>query len=164
MKNRPSNNLKFIREYRGLSQDALAEKAGTLKGQIYKLENGERKLTHTWMMRLSAPLRCKPEDFVIEPNQLILDKDIKDNVLRDGEIALIDAIKDIIQLMALSNPNMPAMLRNAFSYQRAEYEEKNLPMAVQVMEILGNYVGEQSSGTEQKLIRRLLQIAPAGSA
>lgn len=160
------NNLKAIREYRGMSQEALAHLVGTKKGQIYKLETGERKLTHLWMAKLSLHLRCKPEDFVKELDILTLDNKTQENSenLRDSEIALIDAIKDLIQIMTLTNPNIHSMLRNAFSFQRAEYEEKNLPGAVQIMEILGRFVGEATPGTEQKLIRRLLQIAPAGSA
>lgn len=163
MKNiRCPNNLKFIREYRGMSQEALSELVGTVKGQIYKLETGERKLTHAWMVRLANPLKCNPSDFVIDKNKLFLDQ--YDDGLRDSEIAIIDAIKDLIQILCLTNPDISGMLRNAFSYQRAEYKDGGLKNAVQVMEILGRFVGEPSSGAEQTLIRRLLQIAPLGSA
>lgn len=154
------NNLKKLREAAGLSQDALAEKAGTIKGQIYKLESGERKLTLPWMVRLSKHLKCEPSDLVAK-NITIASAP---PALRDSEIALVDAIKDLIQLLSLFHPDAPSMLRSAFSYQRTEYEEGDLHGAAQVMEMLGKFVGEPASGTQQTLIRRLLQIAPAGSA
>ncbi len=160
--NKYPNNLKLIREFRGFSQEALAELAHTKRTQIYKLESGERKLTHPWMMRLAVPLKCKASDFIESPGKLVLDGD--QEILRDSEIALIDAIKDIIQLMTLTNANIPHMLRNAFSFQRAAYEDGEMPAAVQVMETLGRFVGETGQETEQTLIRRLLQIAPVGSA
>lgn len=54
------NNIKAIREDRGLSQDQLAArlKPKTTKAQISKLENGQRQLTHTWAERLAAALEC----------------------------------------------------------------------------------------------------------
>ena len=49
--------LFFAREHRGLSQDQLAEMAGTTKATISKLENGSRELTRLWAERVSAPLK-----------------------------------------------------------------------------------------------------------
>lgn len=58
------NRLKEIREDRHLSQEQLADKLNTSRGQIYQLEKGIRKLTQPWMMRLASALDCLPEDFI----------------------------------------------------------------------------------------------------
>lgn len=49
--------LYFARELREMSQDHLAEAAGTTKAQVSKLENGTRELTRAWAERFAGPLR-----------------------------------------------------------------------------------------------------------
>ncbi|QCO03050.1 helix-turn-helix domain-containing protein [Azospirillum argentinense] len=48
--------LKEIREARGLSQEQVAEMAGTSQPQIYKLEKGLRSMTLDWAARLAPVL------------------------------------------------------------------------------------------------------------
>lgn len=165
-KTRHPNNLKFIREYRGFSREKLAELAGTVKGQIYKLENEERKLTHSWMDRLAPVLRCSVSDFVIDPQKLNLDSTSKDDVgLRDSEVALIDAIKDIFQILLFHGMTNREALSQTLNYQSEHYREKNLPDAVQVMRELKSYIGGESAPEDQTVIQRLLQLRrPVGSA
>ncbi|MDQ1081425.1 XRE family transcriptional regulator [Pseudoroseomonas cervicalis] len=52
----PSQILRVYREQAGLSQGRLAEAAGTSTQQISKLENGERRLSREWAMRLAPAL------------------------------------------------------------------------------------------------------------
>jgi transcriptional regulator with XRE-family HTH domain len=56
--------LYFARDFRGLSQDQLAEQSGVGKSQISKLEKGERKLTRQWAERFSGPLEMPAENIV----------------------------------------------------------------------------------------------------
>lgn len=49
--------LYFARELRKMSQDHLAEAAGTTKAQVSKLENGSRELTRAWAERFAGPLK-----------------------------------------------------------------------------------------------------------
>lgn len=58
------NRLKKLRKRRGLSQRELGELAGTSRGQIAKLERGERRLTVDWMQRLAGPLHCSPSELM----------------------------------------------------------------------------------------------------
>ncbi len=58
------NRIKEIRDERGLSQEQLADRLNTSRGQVYQLEKGLRKLSHDWMVRLSKALHCDPEDFI----------------------------------------------------------------------------------------------------
>ncbi|QRY69201.1 helix-turn-helix transcriptional regulator [Ensifer sp. PDNC004] len=55
------NMIKDLREVLGMSQQQLAEAAGTSQPQIKRLESGERKLTKEWAERISAHLNVTPE-------------------------------------------------------------------------------------------------------
>ncbi|MDD3445133.1 MAG: S24 family peptidase [Zavarzinia sp.] len=59
-----NNRLGELRRRAGLTQDQLAERAGTGRSQIVKLERGERRLTVDWMLRLAGPLGCDPKDLL----------------------------------------------------------------------------------------------------
>jgi phage repressor protein C with HTH and peptisase S24 domain len=59
--------LKAWREHRGLTQEQLAEAAGTGKMQISRLERAERRLTVDWMIRLAKPLGLEPADLMRAP-------------------------------------------------------------------------------------------------
>jgi len=54
------NRIKELRRARGLTLQALAEKAGTTNQQISRLERGDRRLTTDWMERLGNALNCNP--------------------------------------------------------------------------------------------------------
>lgn len=51
-----ANNIKKLRLKAGLSQPALAERMGTTKNQLIKLENGQRQLTLDWIGRVAKAL------------------------------------------------------------------------------------------------------------
>ncbi|WP_085905871.1 helix-turn-helix domain-containing protein [Kiloniella majae] len=58
------NKIKQLREAAGLSQTDLAEKIGSGRSQVAKLERGERQLTQSWMLRISAALDVTPTDLL----------------------------------------------------------------------------------------------------
>jgi len=53
LKVRPRNRIKDLRLARRWSLERLGERAGTTRQQIYKLENGELRLSHEWMERIA---------------------------------------------------------------------------------------------------------------
>lgn len=53
--------LKAIREWRGLTQDELANRAGTTKGYISQLETGHRQAGRKLLYRLAKALDVPPE-------------------------------------------------------------------------------------------------------
>ena len=59
-----ANRIREFRKAKEWSLQALAERAGTTRQQIDKLEKGERRLTQEWMERLAAALGCKPADLI----------------------------------------------------------------------------------------------------
>lgn len=50
------NYIRVIRELRGLSQAALAEKMGISQSQVDRIEKGQRKLTVDWVLKFSEAL------------------------------------------------------------------------------------------------------------
>jgi transcriptional regulator with XRE-family HTH domain len=59
-----ANQLRTIRERRGLSVARLARLVGASRSKIYKLENGSQRLTDVWLARLAAALDAAPADFL----------------------------------------------------------------------------------------------------
>lgn len=58
------NMIKDLREKMNLSQGALAKAVGTSQPQILRLENGDRKLTKEWAVRLAPALNTTPEELM----------------------------------------------------------------------------------------------------
>jgi len=59
-----ANQIRTIRERRGLSVDQLARRVGASRSKLYKLENGSQRLTDVWINRLAAALDAAPGDFL----------------------------------------------------------------------------------------------------
>jgi transcriptional regulator with XRE-family HTH domain len=59
-----ANQLRKIREMRGLSMDQLAQRVGASRSKLYKLENGSQRLTDVWIARLADALAVAPGDFL----------------------------------------------------------------------------------------------------
>lgn len=59
-KNGGPNYLKAWREFREMSQEALAEKLGTTASMISMLETEQRGLSAKWLRRLAPALRTTP--------------------------------------------------------------------------------------------------------
>lgn len=74
-KNGGPNNLKAWREFREMSQAALAEAVGTNANMIGYLESGERGLSAKWLRRLAPPLRTTP-GMLLDHDPFLLDRDL----------------------------------------------------------------------------------------
>lgn len=66
-----SNRIAEVRKSKGLSQSALAEKIGATLSMVGKLERGERKLTSSWIDKLSIALRCRPTELLDAGEDLV---------------------------------------------------------------------------------------------
>lgn len=55
-----SNNLKNLRQQKGLTLEQLAEKVGSSLRMLQYLEAGERQLTERWIKKLAAALGVDP--------------------------------------------------------------------------------------------------------
>ena len=61
-----ANHVKARRKQLKLTQQAVAEAAGTTKATVMKLEKGDMQLTEAWLIRLATPLKCQPEDLIAQ--------------------------------------------------------------------------------------------------
>lgn len=61
-----ANNLKAIRVALGFTQPELAERMGTTKNQLIKLEGGDRRLTEEWIQKASRATGVAVENFIKE--------------------------------------------------------------------------------------------------
>lgn len=86
-KNGGPNYLQEWRELRDLTQEELAEEAGTTGSVISLLEAGDRGMSLKWMRRLAPALKVSPGQLAEPPDQVIqlpTDEDLESMV----EIAL----------------------------------------------------------------------------
>jgi transcriptional regulator with XRE-family HTH domain len=58
------DKLRAARERRFMTQQQLADKAGTSKANISRLESGEQNARMSTIVRLAAALDIQPEDLV----------------------------------------------------------------------------------------------------
>ena len=64
------NYLRQWREFRGLKQEELAEKAGTTKAVISLLENEKRPLSSKWLRKFAEALGTTPGRILdVDPNE-----------------------------------------------------------------------------------------------
>lgn len=77
MTGKPKNHLRAWREFRKMTQEQLAEKAGTDKGVISLLEGGHRGLSDKWLRRLAPILGTQP-GHLLDHDPADLDNDIID--------------------------------------------------------------------------------------
>jgi transcriptional regulator with XRE-family HTH domain len=73
--NRSVNHLRAWREFRGLTQEELAEKVDTAGNVISLLESGGRRLSDKWLYRLAPALKTRP-GFLLEFDPNDVDKEI----------------------------------------------------------------------------------------
>jgi transcriptional regulator with XRE-family HTH domain len=76
-KNAGPNHLKAWREFRGMSQAALAERVGTNQNMIGYLESGERGLSAKWLRKLAPALNTTP-GHLLDHDPTEMDADIID--------------------------------------------------------------------------------------
>ena len=74
-KNGGPNHLAAWREFRGMTQQQLAEAVGTNQNMIGYLESGERGLSAKWLRKLAPALRTQP-GFILEHDPFTLPTDI----------------------------------------------------------------------------------------
>lgn len=113
------NFIAKLRKEKNLTQQELAERAGTTIVQISRLETGARRLNSTWMEKISAALDVQP--FELIPHEIKVEKtEINKDILRlilkeidsyldqnDLEISVDDKVK-WISIVYERLQNLPA--------------------------------------------------------
>tara|TARA_B110000467_G_C17822221_1_gene215571 strand:+ start:78 stop:407 length:330 start_codon:yes stop_codon:yes gene_type:complete len=62
---KPAHFIKEWREYRGLTQERLADRLDITKGALSNIENGKSGYTEPMLKALAYALRCEPPDLIM---------------------------------------------------------------------------------------------------
>jgi hypothetical protein len=84
--------------------------------------------------------------------------------LRDSEIALMDALKSVIEILIAKDIAKPEAIDKLLAGQQNGYVEKRMPSAVVVMGFLRSFVSDPERAAFRSEIRKLLKEPPKGSA
>jgi len=76
------NNIRRVRLSQGLSLEKVAKAVGTTKGQIQKLEKGERRLTLGWMTRLARALNVSVAELLPRGEEIVDDNAYDNEILQ----------------------------------------------------------------------------------
>ena len=87
-----------------------------------------------------------------------------ENTLRDSEVALMDAIKTVLEIVIAKKISAPSTLAQIFQLQSQSYPKELMPKAVFVMELLRDFVKDPVRQAEREKAERLQQEPPSGSA
>lgn len=87
----------FLREWRekvGLTQEQLAERLETNKGQISKLENSRQRVNDDWLNGYAVALDIEPGDLLRDPERPTIDDLLKgvSEAERDQAISVLRAL------------------------------------------------------------------------
>ena len=58
------NRIRELREAKNWTREELADRSGTSASQVYRLENGTRALTDSWMRQLARAFNCAASDLL----------------------------------------------------------------------------------------------------
>lgn len=87
-----------------------------------------------------------------------------DTELRDSEIALMDAIKSLMEIMLTAGIAQPKTFDKLFTNQRDGYLQKHMPAAAAIMEMLRHFAVNPDRQAYRELSRMVRNEPPQGSA
>lgn len=135
----PGHFLKYWRKLRGLTQSALANRAGTVQQHVAKLENGERQLQPNTGQRFAEALGINLRQLYFGPDEPT-----------DEEVAMIRVIR-----------RLPPARRNALMEITGALEENAAPFVPPPDALVraAEQTGESIGGFDPKLWEDLDQFA-----
>lgn len=87
-----------------------------------------------------------------------------ENTLRNSEVALMDAIKTVLEIIIAKNISAPSTLAQIFQMQSKSYPKELMPKAAFVMESLRDFVSDPERKSQREKAERLSQEPPSRSA
>lgn len=85
------NRIHEIRTKAGLSMEALAQRIGTTRATIMKLEKGHMNLTTNWMERIAKGLGCSPLELISSARAML---PIIGHIAADQKITLLKQLEE----------------------------------------------------------------------
>ena len=84
--------------------------------------------------------------------------------LRDADYALMDAIKNLIDIILSAGLAKPQLLDEMFQHQIQGYLQRRMPDAVAIAELLRRFATDPQREALRQQIRTVLREPPAGTA
>ena len=84
--------------------------------------------------------------------------------LRDSEIAIVDAIKMMMEIMVATGVVKAEVFQRIFAHQRDGYIAKAMPNAAVIMEVLRGFAVSPARDSDREALREALDKPPQGSA
>jgi len=130
--------LRQWREFRGMTQDELAEEVDTSKGYLSQMERGDRPYNRKWLLKFATALHIRPDQLLGPPPHLS-DKDSWSDANGNGEPAIpfdMRLMRECIKMafqVAASRKNIEnaaeeaadAALESYFTYFRLKAAEEH---------------------------------------
>ena len=86
--------LKEWREHLGLTQERVAERLGTNKGQVSKLERGEQRMNDNWIAGFADAIGIDPADLLRDPKAPTIS-----DLLRGATPDQVEQIRSIVAVI-----------------------------------------------------------------
>ena len=83
---------------------------------------------------------------------------------REIDIAMLRAIKTLIEVMLANGDAQPDGLAKLFEIQRDSYRAEHMPQAAVVMEVLRRFSADPERARSREEWRMILEDPPAGTA
>jgi hypothetical protein len=87
-----------------------------------------------------------------------------DGMLRDSEVALMDSIKLLLEILIAKGISKPEVLERAFAHQGSQYPPADMPRAIFVTQCLREFLRDSTAQAPRGQMRSLAEKPPAGSA
>ncbi len=87
-----------------------------------------------------------------------------DERLRDSEIAIVDALKMLMELLVATGVVKAEVFQKIFAHQRDGYIAKEMPNAAVIMEVLRGFAVAPARDPERQALREALEKPPQGTA
>jgi hypothetical protein len=92
-------------------------------------------------------------------------REATDEPLRDSEVAIVDAIKLIVEALAATGTVQGSVFEHIFGQQRDAYAAKGMPNAAVIMEVLRGFASRPVTVPHARAaIRAAMEKPPLGSA
>lgn len=95
---------------------------------------------------------------------MMSDEKKDDEKLRDSEIAIVDALKMLMEVLVATGTVKAEIFQKLFARQRDGYIAKEMPNAAVIMEVLRGFAQPSTRDQDQEALRRELEKPPQGRA
>lgn len=87
-----------------------------------------------------------------------------DDRLRDSEIAIVDALKLMMEVLVVTGTVKAEVFEQIFAQQRDGYINKEMPNAAVIMEVLRGFASRPPGGKDDDVHHEAMDKPPQGNA